>query len=74
MARPKSFLPRLQVDRALKSHDCQHHSAHRIAMGDIRLKATEGRSPDHYCRECGLQTLSRDIQILLALREQLEQP
>lgn len=71
MPRPKSFLPRLVVDRALKSHNCQHHSGHRVSMGDIRLKAAEGRSPDHYCRTCAIETLSRDIATLTSLRDEL---
>ena len=64
MARPKSFVSRLSVDRALRGHNCQHCAAHRVAMGDIRLKLREGRTTEHYCQKCGIAFVSRDIEIL----------
>jgi hypothetical protein len=69
MGRPKSFLVRLEVDVAKKSHNCQHSNTHRIAMGDSRLKVTEGRSSEYYCALCGLKFLETDagrIAVLLA--------
>ena len=64
----KSLITRVHVDVARKSHNCQANSNHRIAKGDVRLKVRNGRSWDHYCRNCALNILSRDIAKLKALQ------
>jgi hypothetical protein len=71
MPRPKSFLLRLTVDQAGKAHNCQHNSSHRLQKGDVRLKVTEGRTDEHFCRECGLKFIDRDIAELQKLRAAL---
>lgn len=71
MARPKSVLKRLEVDEALKSHNCQHNSHHRINSGSKRLKVTVERTPEHFCIECALKIIDSDISKLNALREEL---
>ena len=37
-------------------------------MGDVRLKVRNGRSWDHYCHDCALTILARDIVKLTALQ------
>lgn len=64
----KSLVTQVQVDRAGKSHNCQANSKHRVAMGDVRLKVRNGRSWDHYCRDCATIILARDIAKLTALQ------
>lgn len=67
MARRKSFLPRLEIDVAGASHNCQHDKTHRIHKGDRRLKVTEGRDVEHFCISCALDSLSKDVETLQAL-------
>lgn len=64
----KSLITRVLVDEARKSHHCQANRNHRIAMGDVRLKVRNGRSWDHYCWDCALKILSRDIEKLRNLQ------
>ena len=64
----KSLITQVGVDTAGKSHNCQANSKHRIAMGDVRLKVRNGRSWDHYCRDCALNIIARDISKLQALQ------
>ena len=68
----KSLITQVRVDEAGKSHNCQASSNHRVAMGDVRLKVRNGRSWDHYCRDCALKILSRDIAKLTALISKFE--
>lgn len=70
MAR-KSLVQRSEVDHAIKSHNCQARSTHRLAPGDRRLKVYVARSHDHYCAECGLKILEADIAKLQELARQL---
>jgi len=71
MARPKSVLKKLEVDVALKSHNCQHNSHHRINLGSKRLKVTVERTSEHFCIECALKIIDSDISKLNALRKEL---
>jgi hypothetical protein len=71
MPRPKSFLPQLSVDHALKAHDCQHNQCHRLHCGDARLKVKVQRTYEHFCTQCALEIINRDIGILTALAGQL---
>lgn len=64
----KSLIIQVRVDVAAKSHNCQANKRHRIAMGDVRLKVRNGRSWDHYCKECALQIIARDIDKLQGLQ------
>ena len=72
MARPKSFLKSMRVDRARRTHGCQHNRNHRISQGDVRLKLSMARSYEHFCRECARVFLRRDIETLAALIAELE--
>lgn len=73
MARAKSLVARIEVDEALRSHNCQHSRAHRVMKGDKRLKVREGRSWEHYCLECAerflVQSIERLGQVLKDVRE-----
>ena len=73
MPRPKSILQRVEVDTALRAHDCQHNKAHRLQRGDKRLKVHVQRSQDYYCVECALDIIKRDIARLEALASELTQ-
>ena len=72
MARPKSILPRLKVDQAKKSHNCQHGKTHRITKGENRLKVSIDRADEHYCVPCALEIIRRDIATLQSLAQDLE--
>lgn len=64
----KSIAIRAEIDCAGKSHNCQANSLHRVKMGDVRLKIRNGRSWDHYCKECGEKIIQRGIDKLRALQ------
>jgi len=64
----KTLISGVGVDRAGKSHNCQANRNHRISMGDVRLKVKNGRSWDHYCRDCALKIIDKDLAKLEALR------
>lgn len=72
MPRPKSILQRVELDKALKAHNCQHNRRHRIERGDKRLKVWNQRSADHYCVAYALAIVERDLQRLQELRLRLE--
>jgi hypothetical protein len=52
MARIKSLIAQVEIDTAGKAHNCQANARHRVQKGEIRLKVRNGRSWDHYCRDC----------------------
>ncbi len=64
MARIKSLITRVEIDEALKSHNCQRDSNHRIQKGQWRLKVRNRRSWDHYCLDCARIILEKDIRKL----------
>jgi hypothetical protein len=64
----KSLVTQVGVDIAGKAHNCQANARHRISKGDTRLKVRSGRGWDHYCRDCAVQIISRDIVKLTALQ------
>ncbi len=68
----KSILKRLEVDVALKSHDCQHNANHRVSRGDKRLKLWKERSPEHFCVKCAMEMIERDIARMQAIQLQLQ--
>ena len=68
----KSLVSHVEIDEALKAHNCQRNSGHRIERGDRRLKVRNGRSWDHYCVSCAVVILGRDIAELQALERQFQ--
>ena len=72
MPRPKSIIQRVQVDEAQRAHNCQHNAAHRIERGDKRLKVWKDRSSEHYCVDCALKIIEKDIEQLQDLALQLQ--
>ena len=71
MPRPKSFLLSMQVDEAKIAHNCQSNSKHRLNRGDKRLKVSNGRGDDHYCVECAVDFINRDIAKLQSVLKEL---
>ena len=71
MAKPKSLLPRVEVDHAKKAHNCQHNAAHRLEQGDKRLRVAAQRTHEHFCTACALDIIERDIGKLQTLADQL---
>lgn len=71
MAAPKSVLISISVDEALKAHDCQHNSRHRLEKGHRRLKVRKDRSYEHFCVVCALAIVERDIARLQVIASQL---
>lgn len=68
----KSLVIRVELDHALKAHNCQANSRHRLERGDRRLKVKNGRSWDHYCVSCAINILARDLDKLRAILAQFE--
>ena len=64
----KSLVSQVRVDVAARSHNCQANSRHRVKMGDVRLKVRNGRSWNHYCKECALIIIAKDIKKLTQLQ------
>lgn len=71
MGAPKSVLVGVRVDCAKASHNCQRSKHHRVSKGDRRLKVRKERTHDHYCTECGIVMLEKDIERLKAVLLQL---
>lgn len=71
MARPKSLVLSMSVDRALKRHVCQHNNRHVMAKGDRRLKVAVGRSYEHYCVECAQKFIDHAVERLGQLASEL---
>jgi len=72
MPRPKSIIKRIEFDVAKKAHNCQHNKNHRIERGEARLKVWKERSAEHYCSDCALNIISRDISHLQLLAEKFK--
>jgi hypothetical protein len=68
----RTLVIRVEIDEALKAHNCQGNSKHRMERGARRLKVRKGRSWDHYCVPCALVILRRDIAELQALERQFQ--
>ena len=66
----KSLVIRVEIDDALKAHNCQANNRHRLQRGDRQLKVRNGRSWDHYCAPCATNILMRDISRFRALLTQ----
>lgn len=71
MARLKSLVKNLTVNRAVKSHNCKRNKDHRIVAGGKRLRVKEGRSSQHYCPDCALASIRADIERLRQLEQAL---
>ena len=72
MPRIKSIVIRAEVDEASWAHNCQGNASHRVNKNDTRLKVRNGRSWDHYCLECAITIVKRDIEKLNIMLKQLE--
>jgi hypothetical protein len=72
MARPKSVLPKLVVDKAARKHACQHSKLHDVAKDEVRLRVYDSRSDEKYCRACAIKFLNSDIAELQGLVAQLQ--
>lgn len=72
MAKVKSILLRLNVDRAIRAHCCQHSKNHRLEAGDVRLKITTDRSHEHFCAGCALEMIDDAISKLTRLKNQIQ--
>lgn len=72
MPRIRSLRIRAEVDVAQRAHNCQGNTRHRIERGDKRLKVRNGRSWDHYCLECAMNIVRRDIAAFEALMRALD--
>ena len=68
----KSLVIRVEVDKALKAHNCQGNRRHRLERGDKRLKVRNGRSWDHYCVICAGNIIQRDIVELQNLQRNIQ--
>ena len=71
MPRPKSFLSSMEVDEVKSAHNCQNNAKHRLTRGEKRLKVSNGRSHDHYCIECAVTFIKRDIDTLQSILKEL---
>jgi hypothetical protein len=71
VGRVRSLLDSVQFDKAGSSHNCRASRAHRIEMGERRLKVKVGRSHQHYCLECARKILAADVAKLGALVAEL---
>jgi hypothetical protein len=71
MARPKSLILPLSVDRALRGHTCQHSNRHPITKGELRLKLGTGRSPEYFCVACAQVFIVQAIERLQKLSAEL---
>ena len=67
----KSILLNARVDLVGKAHNCQHNRRHRLEKGHRRLKVRKDRSDEHFCVECALGIIDRDIEELQLLAQQL---
>lgn len=64
----KSLIETVRIDVALSSHNCQANQAHRVNKGDVRLKVRDGMGWAHYCKDCALKIINKDIAKLTTLR------
>jgi len=72
MARSKTVIKQLFLDRAQRSHYCKHSKKHPISTGEKRLVVQEGRSKKHYCKICALKFLNEGLENLSRLKAELE--
>lgn len=68
----KSLIQKSEIDEVKKSHNCQANAKHRLKPGDLRLKVSESRSHTHYCAECAMKIIERDVARLQLLAQKLQ--
>lgn len=68
MGRVKLLVVRMEVDAAVRAHECRSSSKHKIKKGDVRLKVRNGRSWMHYCRACADLMIGKSIEKLVEIR------
>lgn len=73
MARVKSLITRVEIDRAKRAHNCQANARHRIEAGEIRLNVRNGRSWDRYCFTCAFTILEQDSKKIGDIKAQLDE-
>jgi len=71
MARNKSILKNTSVSVAQRKHNCRRSKKHHILAGEPRLTIKEGRSVQHYCKECGATSLNTAISLVEQLKNEL---
>lgn len=64
----KSLIETVRIEIALKAHNCQANQAHRVNKGDVRLKVRDGLGWAHYCKDCALKIIAKDIEKLNRLK------
>lgn len=64
----KSLIETVRIEIALKSHNCQANQARRVNKGDVRLKVRDGLGWAHYCKDCALKIIAKDIEKLNRLK------
>jgi hypothetical protein len=72
MSKIKSLIVKSEIDKVIKSHKCQANNKHTLLKEELRLKVKTGRSYTHYCKECAKIIISKDIEKLNLLKEQIE--
>jgi hypothetical protein len=68
----KSIVIRVEIDKALRAHNCQANRRHRLERGDTRLKVRNGRSWNHYCAACAATIVERAMTKLRLVHGQLQ--
>jgi hypothetical protein len=71
MAKPKSFLKNIVVDKAMRSHCCKHNSNHKIQSGEKRLRLKTNRSHEHFCVKCAVESINADMKKLEEIKNLL---
>jgi hypothetical protein len=64
----KSLVIQAKVDVVGAAHDCQANHGRRLVKGEVRLKVRNGRSWDHYCRECADKIIASSMAKLAKLQ------
>jgi len=72
MARPKSLLVSMEITTVGRAHNCRHNKEHRLEKGDSRLTVRSEGDEHHYCLTCAKTFLSKDMERLRALFDQVE--
>jgi hypothetical protein len=67
----KSLVASIDIDQALRAHDCQANARHRIQGGDWRLKVRNGLGWNHYCMPCAKKIVQRDLEKLQKLAQRV---
>jgi len=71
MPRPKSTVKNIEITIAGASHNCKNNKRHRVEKGDSRLTIKEGRSSKNYCLECAKDFVTKDVNKLKEILNQI---